>query len=230
EELIELRINRLVDGRHQRTAVERRGRRDGDFRHALGMRLDELEMLDHRMAGKSQLAGDANSLVAGGDPGKGNSGVHDVALDAVETPEEVEVPPGAAELAGGHGLQPDLLLLLDRPLDLAVLHCLAIGSAALAFRALFARLLHRRRAQQAANAIGAERVLRPLQDRTFLFFCRRVPVSPIPPPQPPRSVAALSTARPRTGYCLPRWRRSRIAARGIVDRGQRISPPARCGA
>src|SRR5262249_54857295 len=195
-----------------------------------GMRLHELEMLDHWMAGKSQLAGDAHPLVAGGDPGKGNSGVHDVALDAVETPEEVEVPPGAAELAVGHGLQPDLLLLLDRPLDLAVLHRPEIGRPDLAFRALLARLLHRRRAPPAANVLGAEPGVRPLHDRTFLFFCRRVAVSPIPPPQPPRSVVALPTARPRTGYCLPRWRRSRIAERGIVDRGRRISPPARCGA
>src|SRR5262249_56131190 len=116
-----------------------------------GMRLHELEMLDHWMAGKSQLAGDAHPLVAGGDPGKGNSGVHDVALDAVETPEEVEVPPGAAELAVGHGLQPDLLLLLDRPLDLAVLHCLEIGRADLAFPALLPRPLHPRPAQPAPH-------------------------------------------------------------------------------
>src|SRR5262249_60950981 len=113
-----------------------------------GMRLHELEMLDHWMAGKSQLAGDAHPLVAGGDPGKGNSGVHDVALDAVETPEEVEVPPGAAELAVGHGLQPDLLLLLNRPPDLAVLHCPEVRRAELAFRAPFARPPHPPRAQQ----------------------------------------------------------------------------------
>jgi hypothetical protein len=42
-----------------------------------------------------------------------------VALGAVEAPEKIEVPPRAAELAVGDGLQADLLLLLDDPLDLA---------------------------------------------------------------------------------------------------------------
>jgi hypothetical protein len=41
-------------------------------------------------------------------------------LDAVEPPEKVEVPPGAAELAVGDRLQADLLLLLDDRADLAV--------------------------------------------------------------------------------------------------------------
>ena len=44
-----------------------------------------------------------------------------VDLDAVEHAEEIEVPPGAAKLAVGGELEPDLLLLLDDLLDLAVL-------------------------------------------------------------------------------------------------------------
>src|SRR5262249_61516052 len=125
EELIELGINRLVDGRHHRAAVDRRGGRYRDFRRALGVRLHELEMLDHRMARKSELAGDAHALVAGGDAGKCNAGIHDVAFDPVEAPEKIEVPPGAAELAVGGALQPHLLLLLDGALDLAGLDRLA---------------------------------------------------------------------------------------------------------
>ena len=41
------------------------------------------------------------------------------AFRAVEPPEEIQMPPRAAELAVGDGLQPDLLLLLDDALDLA---------------------------------------------------------------------------------------------------------------
>src|SRR5262249_14191473 len=156
EELIELGINRLVDGSHHRAAVDRRGGRDRDFRRALGVRLHEFEMLDHRMTGKSELAGDAHALVAGGDGGKCNAGIHAVAFDPVEAPEKIEVPPGAAELAVGDALQPHLLLLLDGALDLAVLDRLELRRADLALRALLARRLHLRRSQEAAHVIGPE--------------------------------------------------------------------------
>ena len=48
-----------------------------------------------------------------------------VDLDAVEHAEEIEVPPGTAEFAVGRELEPDLFLLLDDLLDLAVLDFLA---------------------------------------------------------------------------------------------------------
>ena len=44
----------------------------------------------------------------------------EIGLDAVELAEEVVVPEGAAELAVGDGLEPDLLLLADDVRDLAV--------------------------------------------------------------------------------------------------------------
>src|SRR5215470_20209533 len=113
-------------------------------------------MLDHRMARKSELAGDAHALVAGGDAGKCDAGIHDVAFDAVEAPEKIEMPPGPAELAVGDGLQPHLLLLLDQAFDLAVLDRLEFRRADLALRALLARRLQRRRPQEAAHVIGAE--------------------------------------------------------------------------
>ena len=47
--------------------------------------------------------------------------VERVDLDAVEQAVEVEMPPRAAELAVGRDFQPDVLLLLDDLLDLAVL-------------------------------------------------------------------------------------------------------------
>ena len=78
-------------------------------------------MLEHRMAGKAELAGDAYSFVAGRDRGKSDPGVHDMAFDAVEAPEEIEVPPGAAEFAVADRLQADRLLFSDDVFDLAIL-------------------------------------------------------------------------------------------------------------
>ena len=88
---------------------------------------DELEMLDHRMAGEADLADDAGAFGARLHAGKRDALRHRVALDAVEPPEEIEVPPGAAELAVGDRLEADLLLLLDDALDLAVLDRLELG-------------------------------------------------------------------------------------------------------
>jgi hypothetical protein len=43
-----------------------------------------------------------------------------MALDAIEPPEKVEVPPRAAEFPVGNGVQADRFLLLDDGFDLAV--------------------------------------------------------------------------------------------------------------
>ena len=77
-------------------------------------------------------------------------------VDAVEASEEIEMPPRAAELAVGRELEPDLFLLLDDLLDLAVFDFLQLRGGDLAALALGARLLERRRAQQAADMIGAK--------------------------------------------------------------------------
>ena len=77
-------------------------------------------------------------------------------FDAIEHPVEVEVPPGAAELAVGDASEPDLLLLADDFLDLGVLDRLQLGRADLAFVALGPGLLHWNRAQDAADVIGPE--------------------------------------------------------------------------
>ena len=216
-------------------------------------------MLDHGVAGKPELAGHLHALVAGRDGGKRDAGIHAVALGAVEAPEKVEVPPGAAELAVGDGLQADLLLLLDHPLDLAIFHRLEVGGADLALGALFPRLLQRCGTQEAADVVGTERGLGSFhgatptlspscpRKRASIFQKPQCPapwsparagatprttdaVIPTPRRRPPRSAAASPTARPRPGYCPPRWRRSRIAARGRADRGRCTARPGRCGA
>src|SRR5262249_16732474 len=213
EHAIELGIDRVIDRGLHRTAIDRRGRRDRDLGHALGMRRDELEMLDHRVAGEPHLAGHAHALVARLHPGKGNAVIHDMALDPVEAPEKIEVPPGAAELAVGDRLEPDLLLLLDGALDLAVFYRLDLRRADLPCGAPPPRFLQRRRTQQAADVVGAERrgcSLHGLlliqrasskwrianRTRALLLAIRySLFATPTPPPPPRRSAATSPTAR-----------------------------------
>ena len=111
------------------------------------------------MVGEADLADDARALRPGLQALERDALLHHVALGAVQAPQEVEMPPGAAELAVGDRRKPDLLLLLDDALDLAVLDRLEVGGSDLALGALLARLLQRGRAQQAADVIGAERRL-----------------------------------------------------------------------
>ena len=113
-------------------------------------------MLEVRMAGEIDLADDAHAFGLGLDPGKGDALAGGVELHAIEPLVEIELPPGAPELAVGRELEPDLFLLLDDLLDLAVLDLPELLGGDLALLALRPRLLERRGAQQAADMIGAE--------------------------------------------------------------------------
>ncbi len=167
EEGIEVGIGLLADHLPALAEVERARRRDAHLRRDVAVRLQELEMLDLRMAGEIDLAVDLDGLALG---------VHAVELDrrrldqidALQAPEEIEMPPGAAELAVGGELEADLFLLLDDLLDRAVFDRLQRGIVDLALGVLLARLLQRRRAQQAADVIGAERRLGALGHCCFL--------------------------------------------------------------
>ena len=77
-------------------------------------------MLQHRMVGESDLAGDAHAQGLGLDALELDAVVELVDLDAVEHAEEVEMPPRPAELAVGRELEADLLLLADDLRDLLV--------------------------------------------------------------------------------------------------------------
>ena len=81
--------------------------------------LEELEMLDLRMAGEIDLAGDLERLGLGIDAVKFDRRRADP-LDSLQAPEEIEMPPGAAEFAIGGELQAYLFLAFDDLLDLAV--------------------------------------------------------------------------------------------------------------
>ena len=77
--------------------------------------------------------------------------------DAVERVDEVHVPGGAAELAVGHRLEPDLLLHADDLVDRGVLGGLQALVVERAGGVRLARLVQLGRAQQAPDVVGAER-------------------------------------------------------------------------
>ena len=98
-------------------------------------------MLDHRMAGKPDLAGNAQGL-GNADPAlEIHAGIRLDGGDAVELLEEVEMPEGAAELAIGHALEANRFLLGDQRLDLAILDRLEPLGAERASGALLAGFL-----------------------------------------------------------------------------------------
>ena len=97
------------------------------FGDDLGVGLQELEMLEHRVMVEADLAFDADAERLGLHALELDAVVELVDLDALQHAEEIEVPPGAAVLAVGRELEADLLLLLDDLLDLAVLDLLELG-------------------------------------------------------------------------------------------------------
>ena len=72
--------------------------------------LDEAEIVDVRMRGEADAAGHAHALGLGLDAVEDDAVADLIKLDAVESFEEIELPPRAAELAVGGELEPDLLL------------------------------------------------------------------------------------------------------------------------
>ena len=156
-EILHRRIDRFRHGVAAIAEMQRRRRRDGHLRRLLGVRLHELEMLDHRMRlVAAELADHAQHHRLRLPALELDLALAQIGLDAVELAEEIVVPERAAKFAVGDGFEADLLLLLDDLLDLAVLDGLEFCRRDLAALAPGARLLERRRAQQAADVIGAE--------------------------------------------------------------------------
>src|SRR2546423_3028625 len=78
-------------------------------------------MLDHRMTGESDLADDVRPFRLGLHAGELDAVLDLLHRNAVEAAEEIEMPPGAAELAVGGELQAGLFLLDDDFFDLGIL-------------------------------------------------------------------------------------------------------------
>ena len=113
-------------------------------------------MLQHRVAGEAELGVDLDAFGLGLHAVE-LDGVGGIERDAVETAEEIEMPPRAAQFAIGGELEPDLFLFLDDLLDLAVLDRAQRVGRDLAALAFGAGLLQHWRSQQAADMVGAER-------------------------------------------------------------------------
>jgi hypothetical protein len=156
EKSVEIGIGVLADRAAALAEMQHVGRRHGHFRHHPRVLLDEAEIVDVRMCGEADAAGHAHALGLGLDAVEDDAVADLIELDAVESLEEIELPPRAARLAVGGGLEPNLLLLSDRLLDLAVLDRAQRAGGELAALVLRPRLLERRRPQQAADVVGAE--------------------------------------------------------------------------
>src|SRR5262245_7784291 len=190
---VEVGIDVPADGHAALAEMERAGRGNRHLGHRARMRLEEAEMREHGMAGKADPAGDLDPFRTGRNAVELDAMVGGVGRHPVEALEEIEVPPGAPELAAGGELEADLLLLLDDLLDLAVLDLLQLRRADLALLAFRPRVLERRRAQQAAHVIGPERRLGSLH-RSSVIYC----LSRTRSLSSPRTRVAMRRHRPHT--------------------------------
>ena len=86
----------------------------------------------------------------------------DVGRDSVELDDEVHVPGGSPELAVRHGTETDILLQAHRVADGLVLDRAQFGRVDPSLREVVARGEQVRRAEQAADVVGAERRCRAL--------------------------------------------------------------------
>src|ERR1700730_9076012 len=117
---------------------------------------DEFEMFDHGMrAVGAELADDAQHHRLGLPALELDLALAEIGFDARKLAEEVVVPKRAAELAVGDRSQPDVLLLADNLLDLAVFDRGELGGGDLAALTLAARRFERGGAEPAAHVIGA---------------------------------------------------------------------------
>ena len=162
EELVDVRVDRL-DGVVAGAEVEDAGARDRHLRHEPGVVLEETEVGDHRMIVRpADPAGDRDGLRLGLDAMELDAVIELHQGAAVEPGEEIEMPPGAAELAVRRGLEADLLLPPQDLLDLAILDGAEFVGGDAAFGAGRSSLFQRIGAQQAADHVGAEWRLRSL--------------------------------------------------------------------
>ena len=120
-------------------------------------------MRQHRMVGgeTDRPAGGPDAARAGPHPPELDALPGLVDLDPVERAVEIEMPPGPPELAVGRSPDADPLLPGDGRRDLPVLDRAQRVRVDLAAGAPRAGLLERRRAQQAADMVGAEGRGRP---------------------------------------------------------------------
>src|SRR5215470_16549220 len=124
----------------------------------VGIFLQELEMIEHRVIGrKIELADHAHRVMPCLDARELDADLGVKQLAARETAQKIEMPPGAAKLSVGRKLQANGSLLVHDFLDLHILDLAQIVGRDLALLMFGASLLDAGRTQQAADLVGAER-------------------------------------------------------------------------
>ena len=113
-------------------------------------------MVDLRMAGKIDLAGDLDTFVLRLHAVELDSGRGCDRLDSFKPSEEIEMPPGTAEFTIRGKFESNLLLLFDDFFDFTVFNRFQHRSIDFALGSFRSRFLQRRRPQQAADMISAE--------------------------------------------------------------------------
>src|SRR5262249_19789240 len=162
KEFLDVRVDRLADSVPPAAKMQHARTWNRHFRRDAAMRFQELEMVNHRMTGKSDLSHDAHCLGPGLDAVELNAVLGHEAFDAIEGFQKIEMPPRAAIFPVGRELEPDLLLSADDLLDFTVLDLAQRSGRNLAALAFPTRLFERRGTQQAADVIGAVRRLHSL--------------------------------------------------------------------
>ncbi len=154
---VAVRIEILAHRARFQAEMQDAGAWNRHFGHHFGVRLEETEMLQHRVVGKPDLADDADTARLGLDALELDAVIELVDFDPVKHAVEVEVPPRAAIFPIGRELEAQFLLPGDDLCNLGVFHRLEIARGHLSLLVLFARFLERRRAQDRAYMVGAER-------------------------------------------------------------------------
>ena len=125
---------------------------------ARGVVAQESEVVEHRVAGEADLAGDAQPLGLGLDSSlEGDAVIGAERFHSVEPFEKIEMPHGAAEFPICRAAQSGLRLSGDDALDRGILSGAQLGGGDFAARTPGSRILQGGRAEQAADVIGAER-------------------------------------------------------------------------
>jgi hypothetical protein len=143
------------DGAPAPAQVQHGRRGDGELGHRRGHRPQKLEVVHHDGTTATEGAGDRGH-------GWHVLGLEHHALDgrqadAVEPPQEVEVPEVSPVLTVGDGAEAQRLLPGHRRADAAILHLVQLRSGDRAGPGPSARLVQRGRAQETADVVGAER-------------------------------------------------------------------------
>jgi hypothetical protein len=126
-------------------------------------------MGNHRVLAKLDAAVDTYPFRAWGGADERHTGVVAMLFDAFESPEKIEMPPRAPQLAVGDRFEPEVFLALDDALDFGIFDPRQRDAVDLAERVLRARRFESFGTEQAADVIGTKWWLRS-SDLSILLY------------------------------------------------------------